>query len=142
VQATTTTPTPFGVTNSTGGVATAATQTTVTLDTSDVALNSVALAAGQSPTLGIAITPGMGAAPRVALSSLMTNNVGNIVAQNGGTCQATAPLGPPVCASGFTLCGTTCVNEATDSSNCGSCGNVCPSPKTCVQSVCTSSVIP
>lgn len=33
----------------------------------------------------------------------------------------------PICPSGQTLCGTTCVVTSNDVSNCGRCGNVCPS---------------
>ncbi|MFO0679751.1 MAG: LamG-like jellyroll fold domain-containing protein [Polyangiaceae bacterium] len=37
------------------------------------------------------------------------------------------------------LCGTVCVDSASDRANCGSCGNVCPSGHVCSAGVCTTS---
>ncbi len=113
-------------------------QTTVTLNTSEVALNTVPLLAAQAPTVTISITPaaGSGLAPSVALSSLLTDSSGNIIQENGGTCQYTAPS---ACASGLTLCGIVCVNEVTDPGNCGSCGNACVGGASCSSGNCSSS---
>jgi hypothetical protein len=51
------------------------------------------------------------------------NNCGSCgnVCTGGETCQS----GACKCPAGETLCGTTCVNEATDSNNCGACPHSC-----------------
>lgn len=49
-----------------------------------------------------------------------------------GVCQTT-------CAAGTTLCGGKCVNEQTDTTNCGACGIACPAGNACINSVCTLS---
>jgi hypothetical protein len=48
-----------------------------------------------------------------------------------------SPPPPDVgCAAGQTACGSTCVNTATDSANCGGCGKACPPSDTCIASAC------
>jgi len=41
------------------------------------------------------------------------------------------------CMGGLVNCGTGCTNLATDSNNCGSCGNVCPNGMSCSNSTCS-----
>jgi len=46
----------------------------------------------------------------------------------------------PMCAPGQSTCGTSCcVDLATDSQNCGACGNVCQAGQTCVAGSCSAS---
>jgi hypothetical protein len=45
----------------------------------------------------------------------------------------------PTCQPGERLCGTTCVSVASDPSNCGGCGSVCPPGSTCCGGSCCSS---
>jgi len=40
------------------------------------------------------------------------------------------------CATGYTQCGVACVDLQSDPTNCGSCGNVCPSSTACSAGVC------
>jgi hypothetical protein len=82
-----------GVTVSQGGTG-SATVTTVTLDTSYIALNAVPLPAGTSPQVTINIRPAGGAAlPSVNISSLIVDPMtGTIIQENGGTCQSTTTI--------------------------------------------------
>jgi hypothetical protein len=41
-----------------------------------------------------------------------------------------------LCGGCGVLCGGTCVDKSTNASNCGACGNVCPSAASCVSSAC------
>jgi collagen type VII alpha len=50
----------------------------------------------------------------------------------GGVCAAGCPAGQM-------LCGTVCVNEQTDSNNCGACGTVCNAGTTCTSGACVTS---
>ena len=43
------------------------------------------------------------------------------------------------CASGQTLCGSECVNTATDATHCGNCSTMCPANQVCNSSTCSSS---
>ncbi len=72
--------------------------TTVTLISSYVALESVPLPSGQSPTVTLNINPqDAPVAPTVDISTILTDAVtGNIVLQNGGSCTSTATvIAPP-----------------------------------------------
>jgi hypothetical protein len=40
------------------------------------------------------------------------------------------------CGAGLTVCGTGCVDTATNNANCSTCGNVCDSPRTCGSGKC------
>ncbi len=68
------------------------TKTTVVLSSSYVALTSVPLAAGQSPSVSLNITP-VGNPPTVNVSALLTDpETGDILQQNGGSCTGTQPI--------------------------------------------------
>ncbi len=63
-----------------------------------------------------------------------------------GVCQVPFDAGPPdmgvmdtgpMCAAGQTLCGTMCLNLASDDFNCGACNNRCPTGQRCMASRCT-----
>jgi hypothetical protein len=55
-----------------------------------------------------------------------------------GTCINAVCVPPVTCGNGQTSCNGSCVSTATDSSNCGSCGNHCMSPTpVCVSGVCS-----
>jgi hypothetical protein len=121
-------------------VATADGQTTVNLQASDVALNTVILPAGVDPPPQVTIHLASGPAATVALSSTLTTIAGpetdagaQILLQNGGSCQLTTPVG---CPSGLTPCGTTCTNLDLDNANCGQCGIACISDATCSGGIC------
>jgi hypothetical protein len=45
-----------------------------------------------------------------------------------------------ICKSGLTLCGNTCVDLKTDSSNCGSCNKACARNKYCVSGYCIDTI--
>lgn len=45
------------------------------------------------------------------------------------------------CTGGTRCCNTTCTNLSTDTSNCGSCGNVCSGGQTCTNGSCVSSCL-
>jgi len=66
-------------------------------------------------------------------------------ATNGGACQRTAQCqsgnctGSVCCASGQTGCNGVCKTLSTDTSNCGSCGHVCPNPPSNGTAVCSGS---
>ena len=66
---------------------------------------------------------GQGACSPTAVQSCGTNST--------QTCTAQCAWGTCGCANGFQICGGACVNEQTDSQNCGSCGNVCLPGSTC-----------
>jgi hypothetical protein len=66
--------------------------TTVTLGSSYVALTSVPLAAGQSPSVSLNITPSADSSPTVNISALLTDpQTGDILQENGGSCARTQP---------------------------------------------------
>jgi hypothetical protein len=68
------------------------TKTTVVLSSSYVSLTSVPLAAGQSPSVSLNITP-VGNPPTVNVSALLTDpETGDILQQNGGSCTGTQPI--------------------------------------------------
>lgn len=46
----------------------------------------------------------------------------------------------PICKSGMTLCGGTCVDLKTDTGNCGSCNNSCAKGKYCVSGYCIDTI--
>ena len=48
----------------------------------------------------------------------------------------TATIRFGACPTGQTACGATCVNLQTDNTNCGSCGNACPTGQTCATGRC------
>jgi hypothetical protein len=56
-------------------------------------------------------------------------------ARGDGTGATSSTSGP--CAAGQTLCGDHCVDLSADSSNCGSCGQVCPTGTSCNSGVCS-----
>jgi len=120
--------------------------TVVTLGTSNIALDSVPLAAGSSPKVHIAITSTAGAGaplPSVDISSVLKGpfEAGSpVLVENGGSCQFTIP---PVegCGEGLTLCGEACVNLDTDASNCGSCGHQCNPGEFCGSGICQTIII-
>jgi hypothetical protein len=61
--------------------------TTVTLESGYVALDTVPLASGQSPSVNININPGSGAPPSVNISAILTDPMtGALLQENGGTC--------------------------------------------------------
>lgn len=71
--------------------------TTVTLNKSYVALSTVPLGAGQSPSVSITIQPGNSALPTVNVSAILTDPVtNNVIQANGGSCQSTAIIIPPI----------------------------------------------
>ena len=60
---------------------------TVTLSgTVDLALDAVTLPAGDMPSISVGFAPQLGTAPTVAVSATLTDALGNIVSQNGGSC--------------------------------------------------------
>jgi xyloglucan-specific endo-beta-1,4-glucanase len=46
-------------------------------------------------------------------------------------------IGATACTGGLTLCGTGCVNTASNNVHCGRCDNACASPRTCSSGTCT-----
>jgi len=46
----------------------------------------------------------------------------------------------PICAKGYTLCKSKCVNLLTDSTNCGMCGNACTTGQACSAGTCDASL--
>ena len=44
----------------------------------------------------------------------------------------------PICPTGQTLCGTSCVDLKVDAANCGTCGKACAQGQTCVNGVCVA----
>ena len=52
------------------------------------------------------------------------------------TCSSACAWGACVCSSGDTLCGGACVDEQTNTSNCGSCGHTCNNGEPCNQGTC------
>jgi hypothetical protein len=115
-------------------------KTVVTLGTSNIALDTVAVAASSSPHVSVAITSSSASPePSVAISTLLTNpQTGGIAVQNGGSCQYhAAPLVVTVpCPTGQSLCSGMCVDLSSDSNNCGVCGNQCASGVGCAEGVC------
>lgn len=68
-------------------------------------------------------------------------NISNNDAHCGGCNMACATGRPCIsgmcgCGSGLALCGSACVNTASDNNNCGMCGTVCSGGRTCQSSVC------
>ncbi len=60
--------------------------------TSQIALNTVTLPAGDSPTVSVTFTPALGAsALTVAVAATLTDVSGDVLSQNGGTCVTSAP---------------------------------------------------
>ena len=59
-----------------------------------------------------------------------------------GTASATMKTVPvcQACMAGTKACGSTCTDTATDSKNCGMCGNVCGARQQCAMGVCTCTV--
>ncbi|MBN1611659.1 MAG: hypothetical protein JW940_33800 [Polyangiaceae bacterium] len=53
----------------------------------------------------------------------------------GCTAQTDTPV---LCDAGLRPCQSGCVNMTSDATNCGACGNVCPTDQECIASVCTS----
>ena len=116
-------------------------KTVVTLGTSNIALDTVALAPSSSPPhVNVTITSSpVSPVPSVAISTLLTDpQTGSIVVQNGGSCQYhAAPVVATVpCPAGQSLCSAACVDLSSDPSNCGACGNQCASGTGCAQGVC------
>jgi len=60
----------------------------------------------------------------------------NYVCQAGVCVMPTTTTTPVACPTGDLLCLNTCVNPATDSQNCGACGNACPGNYVCKASAC------
>jgi len=57
---------------------------------------------------------------------------------SGGTGAGTGGAAEQSCTSGLTLCGTVCVDLATDAANCGDCGVVCPEGQFCSSGTCAT----
>ena len=53
---------------------------------------------------------------------------------------ATTPATTPICAKGYTLCKSKCVNLLTDSTNCGACGKACMTGQVCSAGKCIASL--
>jgi hypothetical protein len=53
-----------------------------------------------------------------------------------GSCTALVPFTP--CTGSAICCNGSCVNQSTDDSNCGACGNVCPPGTTCSAGACVT----
>jgi hypothetical protein len=123
-------------------VATNDVTTTITLNTSNIALDTVTLPplpTGQlAPKVTIGVVSGLVFPPQtVALSSTLTTLSGpltdagtTILLQNGGACQLVAVTNNG-CGTGLRQCGAVCVNELNDPNNCGECDNPCASDYYC-----------
>jgi glucosylceramidase len=76
----------------------------------------------------------------VILSAACTSAQGGNPGTGGSNATGTGGNGTggsgPTCNSTQTLCGSACVDTATDSSNCGVCGNPCSGGQTCQGSTC------
>jgi len=57
---------------------------------------------------------------------------------SGGTGAGTGGAAEQTCDSGLTLCGTVCVDLATDPANCGDCGVSCPAGQFCSNGACAT----
>jgi hypothetical protein len=74
---------------------------------------------------------------RRAFRALAAAGAGGLTAMLGGTASAARRPKPECCPDAYpSLCGRTCIDLATDPSNCGSCGASCPSGGTCVAGTC------
>jgi hypothetical protein len=82
---------------------------------------------GSNCTINVNFTPQSGGP--------LTSNL-NISASPGGSIAAALSGTGLSCPTGTTLCGSLCVDTASDSGNCGACAKVCPSGDTCTQSAC------
>ncbi len=71
--------------------------------------------------------------------SLCSQELGTFVYYCPEIDAGTTDGGTSTCPSGQSLCGTSCVNLATDSQNCGSCSNACGTGKVCALGTCSSS---
>ncbi|MGH7270032.1 MAG: hypothetical protein ACREJ3_06335 [Polyangiaceae bacterium] len=70
------------------------TNTTIVLSASEIALTSVPLAGGASPSVSISILMPSGTPPTVDVSAMLTNpQTGTILQQNGGSCTGTTRQG-------------------------------------------------
>lgn len=113
-------------------------KTVVTLGTSVIALDPVILAAQGAPHVKIDITSSASPPPSVALSAWISDDNGNILTTNGGSClySASPTSATTQCPAGQTPCSGTCVNLSTDPANCGACGYMCSGD--CANGVCVS----
>jgi hypothetical protein len=104
--------------------------TILTLNTGSIALDTVSVPAGASPHVYIDITTTASPVPNVAISSRLEDpTYHTILLENGGSCQASQPI--LSCEEGLTFCAGQCVDLNTDPSNCGFCGDQCPSVAYC-----------
>ncbi|MGO8993749.1 MAG: MXAN_6577-like cysteine-rich protein [Polyangiaceae bacterium] len=71
----------------------------------------------------------------VSLSCGCTEDAGLGDSGSGGQDSGPADSGP-TCASGQSLCGSTCVNESNDPNNCGACGTTCAAGEVCSSGAC------
>ena len=81
------------------------------------------------PDTGTTSGSGDSAAPDSALVDTGTT-------VDSATVDTSVPDTAPACPSGETLCGATCTDLSSDSSNCGVCGNACQSGQSCTGGVC------
>lgn len=66
---------------------------------------------------------------------------GCVVAVGAGGCGKSGSVVGGSCATGYTQCGSDCVDLTTDPENCGACGRACPAGVACAGGVCAGSPV-